>query len=96
MEITTEYTGSYPCLCSGEWLITIDNQLIKSMDSDSKYLLQSPMNTEGTYQSWYFGNDYDAIWKDYTAGVPFLEWLDTEVGRKLINLISLHGIEPVI
>lgn len=49
-EIKVEWTGSYPCLCSGRWAITIDGNDVS--DCIPVDLQSSPMNTKNDYQQW--------------------------------------------
>lgn len=49
-EISVEWTGSWPCLCHGEWKLIIDG---KDMSSILPFQGEDA-NTHGTYSSWKF------------------------------------------
>ena len=44
------------------------------------------MNTYGTYQSWYFNDDYSVEFKDYTDGLECDEWI--EANKEWLDNIS--------
>ena len=60
-DISVEWTGSYPNLCRGKWMISIDKKRLSD-------LIHEPFNTSGNYQSWHF---------DYTDGLNEAEWIDS-------------------
>ena len=50
--VVAEWTGRFPCLCSGEWRLTIGGvDWSNAIPIDKRY---SHMNTAGTYQEWHF------------------------------------------
>ena len=70
--VIAEWTGSYPCLCSGEWRLTIDGvDWSNAIPIEKRY---SHMNTAGTYQSWHFEN-WIEVFEDYEDGLEFDEWV---------------------
>ena len=71
-EIKVEWTGSYPCLCSGRWVITIDGNDVS--DCIPVDLQGSPMNTENDYRQWHF-EDWEVVWETVHQGLPFDAWL---------------------
>lgn len=70
--VVAEWTGSYPCLCSGEWRLTIGGvDWSNAIPIDKRY---SHMNTAGIYQSWHF-EDWAEVFDDYEDGLEFDEWI---------------------
>ena len=70
--LTVIWTGSYPCLCSGEWRITINGiDWSNAIPVDKRY---APMDTAGTYQEWHF-EDWEEVFEDYEDGLEFDEWI---------------------
>ena len=74
MEIYVKWTGTYPCLCSGKWILKVDG-------NDYSNLLKGKgeMNTYGTYPRWYFNEEYSEEWDYYTDGLVFSEWKQENV-----------------
>jgi len=70
-EITVEWTGSFPNLCAGSWLITIGGVLI-DLPEDVK---NAPMGIHNTYPTWGFTENWDEEWTDYEDGDTYKEWL---------------------
>lgn len=83
--IKVNWTGSYPNLCAGEWIIVIDGKQLAGLNNDH-------MNTKGTYSSWHFEN-WDDVWTDYTDGLPFHEW-KVDLPNNLGMAIRLAGFNP--
>lgn len=69
---TTEWTGSYPCLCHGEWKLYKDGKDISDMIPS--HLRTEPMDTYGEYDEWHFGDDWEEIWETYEDGWGFSAW----------------------
>ena len=69
--VTAEWTGCYPNLCSGEWIITIGNEKVELPDE----VRTSPMWTHGTHNTWTFGKDWEEVWSQYEDGLDFEPWL---------------------
>ena len=69
-KVEAVWTGKWPCLCHGEWILTIDGREINLPEN----VKDSPMNTEGTYEKWQFENGYEEVWETYTNGLPFDDW----------------------
>lgn len=92
--ITVEWTGSYPNLCSGEWLIRIDNKLIIDPNRQNYgSLLKSRMDTRKEYSTWSFGENWDENWDYYYSGKNFSDWCNSEKGIKLLELIKNQGFD---
>lgn len=49
MKVEAKWTGSYPCLCSGEWILKINNIDVSNLIPEE--LRTSSMNTFGSYSS---------------------------------------------
>ena len=84
-EIKVEWTGSWPCLCHGEWKLTIDGE-------DWSWIIPFPnedANTYGTYSSWQFDENYLKEWDSYEDGLNCSEWLSANaVWIAKLNLTS--------
>ena len=71
--VKAKWSGSYPCLCSGEWTLNVDGKDVSN--KIPKDLRKSSMNTFGTYQSWHF-EDWLEVFEDYSDGLDCDEWID--------------------
>ena len=76
MNIKVEWTGEYPNLCSGKWIITIENKVLNLPGA----IMNHAMNTYGEFLSWSFGDDYKEEWDSYSDGLEFNEWIRDNVG----------------
>ena len=70
---TTEWTGSYPNLCIGEW------KLYK--DGDELFWVEIPFQhknaeTENKYSQWCFDKDWYEQDEYYTDGLTADEWIE--------------------
>lgn len=72
MNIKVEWIGKWPCLCSGEWKLTIDGEDKSSFIPEE--LRRSEMGTFGTYSSWHFEN-WIEVFEDYQDGMECDEWI---------------------
>lgn len=66
-----EWTGCYPCLCSGEWIIKYKGQKL-NIPEDIKH---DHMNTYGQYSRWYFDEEYCEYDEYYYDGLEKNEWI---------------------
>ncbi len=66
------WTGSWPCLCSGEWVILKNG--VNVSDAIPEERRSSPMDTFGTYGTWYFDN-WEERWEDYEDGLHREDWI---------------------
>ena len=71
--IEVQWTGSYPCLCHGEWIIKIDEKDYSSYIPDE--LRYNSMETYNIYQSWHFEN-WMETWEEYEDGFEFEDWIN--------------------
>lgn len=83
MNIKVEWTGRWPCLCSGEWKLYIDGT--DKSDLIPEDLRQNEMGTYGTYSSWHFEN-WEKVFEDYQDGMDCDEWI--EHNKYWLNNIS--------
>ena len=66
---TTEWTGTYPNLCSGEWTLFKYSEKV-----DVEIPFQgNPANTFGIYSEWWFEN-WSEVFGDYEDGLSCEEW----------------------
>lgn len=82
--ITATWTGCYPNLCSGEWIITIGGEKVELPDK----VRTSPMQTRGAYNTWTFGKDWEEVWSKYEDGLDFEPWLRENSWVSSLNLSS--------
>ena len=73
-EIKIEWTGGWPSLCIGEWVIEIDG--VNYSDKIPEDLRVSDMGTAGSYSSWCFSNGYDVKWSSSEEGLDSEDWID--------------------
>ena len=70
--VEAKWSGSYPCLCYGNWTLIIDG--IDVSNKIPEDLQNSSMNTYGTYQSWHF-EDWLEVFENYEDGLDEEEWI---------------------
>jgi hypothetical protein len=70
--VTAKWTGSYPCLCHGEWKLYINGQDYSHIIPEEKR--HSDMGTAGTYQEWWF-EDWIETFGTYEDGMEYEEWM---------------------
>lgn len=70
--VEAKWTGTYPCLCFGEWQLFINGEDFSLLIP--KELRRSEMGTYGTYQSWHFEN-WSEVFEDYEDGLECEEWI---------------------
>lgn len=74
MEVEAKWTGSYPCLCHGEWELYVNGKDVS--DKIPEDLREDSMNTYGEYQSWHF-EDWEEIFDSYYDGLKQDEWIES-------------------
>lgn len=95
--VEAEWTGSYPCLCSGTWILKVNG--VDVSDKIPKNKRHRDMNTYGEYEEWHFENwlevfDYyeDGLYEDEWIKEN-LEWLlkissDNDVHKEIFKAIQ--------
>ena len=73
MKVEAKWTGNYPNLCSGEWILKVNNIDVSHLIPED--LRNEPMNTYRTYKRWYF-NNWQEEWESYEDGSFCDEWLE--------------------
>ena len=68
----TEWTGHYPCLCSGEWKLFKDGVEVPCFPPFNC----NPANTLGVYESWHFDENYCEVFEDYVDGLDCVAWCE--------------------
>lgn len=69
------WSGSYPCLCFGEWMLYHNGEEI-----DVEIPFQNePADTFGEYIEWYFDEDYIENEKYYEDGLDEEEWIKENI-----------------
>lgn len=81
--VEANWSGSYPCLCFGEWTLKVNGKDVSKKIPDD--LRESSMNTYGTYQSWHF-EDLIEVFEDYEDGLDCEEWI--EENNEWLNKIT--------
>lgn len=71
-EWKASWSGRYPNLCSGEWVLFKDGNVV---DTDIPFQGESA-NTFGSYDYWYFNSEYMEDWKSYVNGMQKDEWCE--------------------
>ena len=91
MEIRVEWTGKYPNLCSGRWIITAnDKQLVIP-----EPFIKNNMGTYKWYDTWSFGEDWDEVWEQYPDGDEFETWILNNRGWIYAAFKSVGLLEDV-
>jgi len=72
-KITAIWSGSYPCLCHGNWSLVIDGKDCTEKIPEKKR--DEPMDTFGTYSRWSFSPSWSEEWEDYQDGLGEDEWI---------------------
>ena len=72
--IEVEWTGEYPCLCYGKWILKIGGKDCSKL-IPKKLRVHSDMNTFGKYDKWHF-EDCQVIWETYEDGLKDTEWIE--------------------
>lgn len=72
MKIECEWTGEYPNLCSGQWILKIDGVDV----SDTIPFQGEPAETYGKYQRWYFDKNWIEVSEWYTDGLYVDQWIE--------------------
>lgn len=67
-----QWTGAWPCLCFGEWIIRKNGVDVSCLMPDE--MRHCEMNTAGTYSSWHF-EDWEEVFEDYEDGLECEEWI---------------------
>ncbi len=95
MNIEAKWTGKWPCLCHGEWIITIDGVKVNLPEE----VRTSDMGTYGCYRRWWFESNWEEAWDSYEDGLEFQPWVE-ENSSWLSNLHlseeDLHALYDAI
>jgi hypothetical protein len=89
MKVEANWSGSYPCLCSGEWTLFIDGKDVS--DKIPKDLKNEPMYTYGMYSRWHFVNGYETEWNNYIDGLECKDWI--KENKEWLNNIMIDKCE---
>jgi len=81
-----EWTGSYPCLCRGEWKLYVQGR-----DFSELLAGRGEMNTAGEYQSWHFEDNWMEVFESYQDGLKYPEW-----EKENIDWLSKVAADPVV
>lgn len=74
MKVEAIWTGSYPNLCRGEWMLLIDEKDVSNKIPED--YRDEPMYTNGVYSRWRFGNHWKEEWEQYEDGLGCKEWIE--------------------
>lgn len=74
VNVKATWTGSYPCLCSGNWELVVDNVDVSNLIP--KELRYSPMDTYGEYAMLYFEENWEEVWEYYEDGKGKEDWIE--------------------
>lgn len=78
IDIYVEWTGDYPTLCHGRWMILINNREIK-IPKSKKF---KNMNTYGEYSLYTLGSNYEEEISTYKDGLIFKDWIEENLWLK--------------
>lgn len=88
MKVEAKWTGDYPNLCSGQWILKVNNKNVSHLiPADLK---NEPMNTYHTYLCWHFNNNWEEKWDSYKDGLFCDEWL--KENKEWLDKISTNSI----
>lgn len=87
-KLYVEWTGHFPCLCCGKWIITY-NGIQLTIPEDLK---EQPMDTFGEFGTWHFDEDYMEEWDFYTDGYKKENWIYRN-SDWINSMFQEHGIE---
>lgn len=81
MKIDVEWTGQYPSLCCGSWIIEIDGKRLKNLENN-------PFDTKKEYNFWKWSesDEWDTIRYSEVQGLDLGEWVDCVKYNNLNNL----------
>lgn len=79
--IEVEWTGGWPALCCGEWVVKIDGKRVNDPPFQGE-----PAGTFGVYESWYF-DDWIEKFEEYEDGMSKEDWFDE-------NFVWLKKVDP--
>ena len=74
-KLSVEWTGCYPCLCSGECIIKYE-EIELTVPEECKY---KPMDTYGEFSRWYFDENYMEEWEYYEDGWNKDIWINRKI-----------------
>ncbi len=84
-DISVEWTGGYPALCHGYWIIAINGKTLQGLGTDH-------MNTLGNYSIWSFDDDWHEVWERYDDGE---DWCNSgNLPNNLGMALRLAGFDP--
>jgi len=87
-DISVKWTGGYPTLCCGEWIITVNGVTLEGLDNDN-------FNTHETYSQWRFVDWLEEFY-DVQSGLEQSEWgefVKKENQNNLITALQNAGFE---
>lgn len=85
MKVEAKWTGKYPCLCYGEWILKVNNIDVSHLIPNE--LRTSSMDTLGTYSSWHFEN-WEEVFDSYEDGLDCEDWINEN--KEWLNKISTN------
>jgi hypothetical protein len=88
-DVTANWSGAYPNVCSGEWTISVNGKNFP-VPADKKV---HDMGTAGTYDTWHFDDNYREVFDTYEDGVHLIEWV--EKNRDWLDKSAIEiGMKP--
>lgn len=79
--VEVEWTGGWPALCCGEWVVKIDGKRVADPPFQGE-----PAGTFGVYSYWYF-DDWVEDFGEYEDGMSKGDWFDE-------NFVWLKKVDP--
>lgn len=87
MSVEVRWTGSYPCLCCGTWILKVNGKNVSEKIPDE--LRHEPMGTYGTYSYWHFAG-WEEKFKEYQDGMKCERWV--EANKSWLSAGALRSI----
>ena len=72
-EVSAYWSGSWPCLCHGEWTLIIDGENKSNLIPEG--IRKENMDTKGSYEHWAFDDNYVEQWWSEEDGLDESDWI---------------------
>ena len=96
-EWRTEWTGSYPNYCCGEWHLYRDDEEIDLSMAGCPFAMgdrHEPADTHGWFPSWYFDENWQECWDSVESGLGRHAWI--RLNQKWLRRIAPRNEWPAI
>lgn len=90
MKVEAKWTGDYPNLCSGQWILKVNNKDVSHLIPDE--LKNEPMNTYNIYRPYHLEN-YQIVCNSYKDGLFCSDWI--KENEEWLNKITTDSFVQV-